>query len=217
VIPPTAPGRYALGVDLVREHVHWFGDEQRIEVEVRSVSRIGILVDPLEASRAVGIARTLTASIPDAELTLLARDPESTRAATGYPAGLDPTVAALRDRPPQLLLAAARHTARRSALTTGRPLDVVVIAGISRLSGSGGRREALALAAVIRSLAQAGVAMVAVESTDPGTQDPVARLTTRALALVDERVEAGAEELLVAAVQEILRAGPSREAARGLP
>jgi hypothetical protein len=211
VIPPLAAGRYSLGVDLVREHVRWFGCEQRLEVEVRRVPTVGILVDADEPSLATAAAVSLTAAVPEAELTLLARDPGSTHAATGYPAQGDPTLAALGEGTVQLLLAATRASGRRAL--DGRVPDVVVVAGTARLSGSAGRREALALAAVIRGLARAGVRMVALGDAEPGQRDPAGRLAARALSLVERRVDPGEDEPLAAAVRELLATGPSRHGA----
>lgn len=39
VLPPAAPGRYALELDLVRDGIGWFGSTRRVEVDVAAPSR----------------------------------------------------------------------------------------------------------------------------------------------------------------------------------
>ena len=204
VIPPSDPGRYSLGLDLVREHVHWFGCELRVDVDVLRVPTVGVLVDPADLSTAVDVARVLTEAVPGARLTLLARDPGSTSAATGYPAAADPTAEALGDPPLRLLLAATRSAGRSVIPQEATSFDLVVVTGAARLAGSAGRREALALAAFMRALERQGVGIVVVGGAESESRDPVGRITTRALRLADGAVAPGAESALAAAVVALL-------------
>ena len=112
VIPPSNPGRYSLGLDLVREHVHWFGCELRVDVDVLRVPTVGVLVDPADLLDRRRCRPCSHRGRAGARLTLLARDPGSTSAATGYPAAADPTAEALGDPPLRLLLAATRSAGR---------------------------------------------------------------------------------------------------------
>jgi FkbM family methyltransferase len=46
---PAVPGRYMLEIDVVREFVRWFGQSERVEVDVRETDRAPLLEVPKEA------------------------------------------------------------------------------------------------------------------------------------------------------------------------
>ena len=173
-------------------------------MDVLRVPTVGVLVDPAGLSTAVDVARVLTEAVPGARLTLLARDPGSTSAATGYPATADPTAEALGDPPLRLLLAATRSAGRSVIPQEATSFDLVVVTGAARLAGSAGRREALALAAFVRALERQGVGIVVVGGAESESRDPVGRITTRALRLADGAVAPGAESALAAVVIALL-------------
>jgi len=79
VLAPSAPGRYRLELDLVHEHVRWFGCELAVEVEVGPRRRLAVMGDE---GAVEGLAELL-AVLPELEpLVLSGSDPPARH---GYP------------------------------------------------------------------------------------------------------------------------------------
>jgi hypothetical protein len=81
VEPPGRFGQYSLDLDLVQEHVRWFGAAITTEVTVRPRRRVGILaVDPEPSVR---LAALLSERLPELEFVLLT--PEDAELRAPYP------------------------------------------------------------------------------------------------------------------------------------
>jgi hypothetical protein len=210
VIPPLAEGDYLLGVDLVREHVAWFGCEQRVPVHVRRVPLVGILVDRGAEADAVAVARALTAMVPQVDITLLAADPAATATATGYQAEVDPVAALAEQSMSRLLPEALGVPTPTRAEPCFEHLDVLVIAGTARLTGASGRRAGVALAAAVQRFRKSGGRVLIVDGEDmDGPNGILGRTSSRAAAAVEGRLRVGADEELAAAVSAALDFGSS--------
>ena len=183
VVPPSTEGRYTLGVDLVREHVHWFGCEERIDVDVRRVPTVGILVDPGDPAPAVEVAAALTELVPEARPVLIARDSGSTGAATGYAADADPMTRQLQASSLRLLLAACR--ASDATADGGTELDIVVVTGMTRLSGSAGRERRWPSRRCCSWFARQNLRILSVGPVGSAPRGLAERVAGRALRLVD--------------------------------
>jgi hypothetical protein len=78
VIPPAEPGAYVVELDLVQEHVRWFGVPATLEVTVVPYRRVGIVA--LDADLALDVAARLTAQRPEQGLVVLVPGDEEIRA-----------------------------------------------------------------------------------------------------------------------------------------
>lgn len=110
---PAAPGRYGLEIDLVHEHVRWFGCAVRVEVVVEGCRRVGLVGDDPGVIHAE-LAR-LAEVAPDLEPVVFMPRSEGLGPdlrVTTHP-GLE---AYLLDRLPKGRLAAARVALRTAAL-----------------------------------------------------------------------------------------------------
>ena len=152
IAPPTA-GDYTLGLDLVREHVRWFGIEQRIDVTVAPRLTVGIVLDDLdEADWAVAVAAFLVDEHPAVTPLLLVRDPGAASARVGYEATHDPH-AALFPGAGVVGILTGLGDARTAALPA---VDALIVDG-DALTGRRGVRAELRHALRLRAARRAGV------------------------------------------------------------
>ena len=171
VLAPPAPGAHTLALDLLHEHVRWFGCVTPVSVEVRPALCLAILGEDDEAATAA--AATLAEVAPSVRPLLLSASPEQTTELYGYHAAQDArsyglgsggkgTVratagalargaallgdAALLRAGARPRLAAPRGTAYLDALLDA---DALVVVGDDGLHGERGEREALQVRAAM--------------------------------------------------------------------
>ena len=87
VASPPTPGRHTLVLDLLHEHVRWFGRELSLEVDVRPTLCVAIL--GVDEDAAAAVAAGLAEVAPDVRPVLLTASPGETTEARGYAAGPD--------------------------------------------------------------------------------------------------------------------------------
>ena len=80
VVAPQQPGDYVLELDLVHEHVRWFGQGPSMAVEVRNRERVAIVAT---AERLPEVVRELGLR-PDVEPVIVLRDPDDRNAYGDY-------------------------------------------------------------------------------------------------------------------------------------
>lgn len=127
VVVPSAAGRYRVEVDLVREHVAWYGAAVSLDVEVAPTRRI-VVTGGFSPYRHLGddliihaVLAALALEVPDHEVVLLADDPDGASRSYGPPSvgGANPLLH--RNRPAGMALALRRIAAlRRDAARVGR-------------------------------------------------------------------------------------------------
>lgn len=128
---PAEPGRYELALDLVREHVRWFGCERWVEVEVLPRRRVGVLAwrrpgeaPELDEAVETALAR-LAESAPQLEPLVLGEDPGALRARFGHEAAEGPRAFLLRGLEPGQRLRPLVH----AAAAVGAPAPAAVPGG----------------------------------------------------------------------------------------
>ena len=111
---PSEPGRYRLAVDLVHEHVRWFGSGFEVEIDVLPRRRLAV-VGPVELDRLPELEPALEPLVLTAEPELLrkryAGDVAPSAAVyllAGLPAGRTPAAVLLGLRTARLVLGAGR-------------------------------------------------------------------------------------------------------------
>jgi hypothetical protein len=173
VLAPQRPGRYRLEIDLIHEHVRWFGVGLDWDVEVGRRRRVAVVGGDGAAAELVGLLEAL----PELELVLLR--PEGAAAGEGHaeapcirgyllgdaPAGRGAFIATVVARSLRLAGAVARSARGRSSslprgggefLTTLRDCELLVLA---ELDAPPHRREHWRVAVMAHAAAALGVPM----------------------------------------------------------
>ena len=187
VLAPSVSGRHVLVLDLLHEHVRWFGRELTVPVEVRHALCLAILgEDDLAAAAAAALAQVAPAVRP----LLLTASPERTTEGRGYAAASDARTYVLGKGGTGRVRAGLGAVARATAL--------VADAGLERL-GARPRLAAPAGVAFLEALGEAGGLLVVARAHPPGErealQERAAMLAARTLGLETIRVRSGAGDL----------------------
>jgi hypothetical protein len=163
---PAEPGRYELALDLVREHVRWFGSECALAIEVLPRRRVGVLAwrrpgeDPeLDEAVAAALAR-LAETKPELEPLVLGEDPGALRARFGHDAAEGPRAFLLRGLEPGQRLRPLVLLPLRSARLRRRPFPEVEALVVVPLPPGAATRDLWALASTARAARAAGVTVV---------------------------------------------------------
>lgn len=165
VLAPPVSGRHTLVLDLLHEHVRWFGCEVSASVEVRPALCLAILGEDEDAATAA--AATLAEVAPSVRPLLLSGEPERTTELHGYRAAPDARSYVLSSGGGGSVRATAGALARGAALLGDAALlragvrarlaaprgtdyldalhdaDALVVVGDAALRGGRGEREAL--------------------------------------------------------------------------
>jgi hypothetical protein len=176
VASPPAAGRHTLVLDLVHEHVRWFGCDLSVDVDVRPTLCIAILgVDEETAA----VAASLAEVAPDVRPLLLTASPGETTEARGYAAAPDARSYVLGD-------AAGGGRLRSAAGAVARATALLGDAGLERL-GARPRLAAPSGAAFLEALHGADALLVAGEARLHGEREALqqraALLAARTLGL----------------------------------
>lgn len=189
--PPVA-GKHTLVLDLLHEHVRWFGCELRVDVEVRQALCVAILAG--DEATALAAAATLAEVAPSVRPLVLAASPERTTELHGYAAaagvreyvlGTGPargrvagTAGALTRTAALIGDAALRRAGRRPRLASPAgtsfldgltEADALLVVGDDTLRGVAGEREALQQRSAVLAAAALGLDVVVVStSEEPG-------------------------------------------------
>jgi hypothetical protein len=223
---PPAAGRHTLLLDLLHEHVRWFGGEVRVEVDVRPALCVAILAG--DEDMALAAAATLAEVAPSVRPLVLAASPERTTELHGYAAAVGVRDYVLGSGPARGRIAGAAGALTRTAALLGdaalrrarrRPrlaspagtsflerlavADALLVVGDETLRGAAGEREALQQRAAVLSASALGLVVVVVSvSEEPG------RILGRMVDTV--KVEQGQE--LASGVAEAVRRLQARRA-----
>jgi hypothetical protein len=164
IAAPAEPGSHRLSLDLVEEHVRWFGCALEADVEVVRRARVVITGENEEAQRLA--AARLGELRPELEPVLLVPDPGTTARRLGYAAAESAHGEVLRPSSPATLRRAAAVVARAGSsdvpfVEAVRGADAVLVVGDPRA-----RRERL-VEKVVRGVAlRLGVPVVEARSPD---------------------------------------------------
>lgn len=222
VLAPPVAGPHALVLDLLHEHVRWFGCELSLQVDVAPALCVAILADEAAAAAA---AAALAEVAPSVRPLVLAPAPARVTQLQGYAAAQDARsyvlgTGAARGR----LFGTAGAVARASALVGDAALrragrrprfaahggtvflegleeaDALLVVGDAALGGEQGEREALQQRSAIAAATALGLDVVLV-ARDTGDARPTRRVLGRAL----DTVVANGEDWLALAVAEAVR------------
>jgi hypothetical protein len=83
VLAPDAPGSYRVEIDLIHEHVGWFGAAAECRIEVTPARRIAVIGDDADVRRTL----TVLEKVPELEPVILRRAPKE--GPEGYPEAPD--------------------------------------------------------------------------------------------------------------------------------
>ena len=167
---PATAGRYRVEVELIQQHVRWFGGTDGCDVVVRRARRIAIVGD----DDTVADIAVLLETFPELEFVRLRRTPS--RTPSGYPEAPDGRAYLFDDaRPGRLafgatllwrslrLRAGPTPAAARELVGTLRDCDLLVVAG---LDGPQQRRERWALGVTERTARSLGVRVAVTANPD---------------------------------------------------
>jgi hypothetical protein len=201
VLPPEQPGRYRLDVDLVHEHVSWFGAGAALEVEVVPRRRAAVAGGPDE------LAQTLDTLLwrPEVEPVLLrAGEPGDERFGTPQLEGLRRFLLGAPEEPLPRRTTVARtlRLLRRARLHPGErepgrfltDLDAstaVIVAGPDWEAHAPASRELWRLAATVAAARLAGRRVLRTTEIAPGAATLHDRALARLVARLAEPVPAG--------------------------
>lgn len=184
---PAVAGSHVLVLDLLQEHVRWFGCEVRQQVEIEPVLALALLGDTTETAHRAAAA--LAAVAPDVRPIVLSPSPAETTELHGYEAGVDVrayvlgegrrgvrgtagtlgragalvTDAALGRLGRRPRVAAPRGAAYLDALTEA---DALLVVGDATLRGANGRREALQQLSAVLAASTLGLRIAVVSTSD---------------------------------------------------
>ena len=185
VLAPSLPGPHMLILDLLHEHVRWFGTEVTTPVEVRASLTVALLGEDDQAARLAAAA--LAELAPDVRPLLLAASPTSASELHGYGAahdargyvlgpgrtGIRGAVGAVGRAGALLGDAALRRAGRQPRLASREgsafldalmDADALIVAGDAALRGDHGEREALQQVSALLSASTLGLAVVVVST-----------------------------------------------------
>ena len=181
VMPPSSPGRYRLELDLVHEHVCWFGCGVSFEVEVRARRRVAVTGDSF------GVCEALDLLALDPEIEPFVLEPgEPLEARFGQPRMrglrpflLDGTSRAAAVARSARVLAAARtghgvDAATRRSLRMLASCELLVVSGPDWEADARPKREAFRLATTILAARASSTPVAVIRGTS--LPDGVARL-----------------------------------------
>jgi hypothetical protein len=191
VLPPDEPGRRRLEVDLVHEHVRWFEQPARLDVEVRARRRIAV------AGAGEALERVLDKLVESPELEpfvlLPGREPVPGLGDVPQAAGLRGYIVG-SDRP-QSLSRALVNTGRvlaepRRYLPELADAELLIVAGPDWEPGAPATRELLRLAATATAARRLGVPVVFAGDPAPDADGTADRLLRAAVLRLGRRTAA---------------------------
>ncbi len=162
VAAPPYAGPWLLELDLVHEHVRWFGCGVRLPIEVKPLRRVAIVGGDERRLRAVAVA--VADLLPGVEPLLLADDPAGAAERVGYPAapnardqilGGEAGRARIATRGAQLIATAAARRSSTDAVRALAGVDALV-----DLGRNGAARERLAHRSLILAARARGIPVV---------------------------------------------------------
>ena len=199
VLAPPAPGLHTLVLDLLHEHVRWFGCDTSSPVDVRPAPCLAILGESEDAATAA--AAVLAEIAPSVRPLLLTASPGRTTELHGYPAATDARsyvldgaqgtrgIAGGLTRGAALVVDAAlgRLGARpRLAAPAGvafldalRRADALLVVGDEARRGARGEREALQIRAALLAARTLGLETHVIPSVVDGIPDAVQDVARR--------------------------------------
>lgn len=225
VLAPPVPGAHTLVVDLLHEHVRWFGCEASASVDVEPALCVAILGDE---QRATAAAAALAEVAPSVRPVVLGPAPERTTELKGYAAAPDArgyvlgtgyrrgrvlgTAGALARAGALVGDAALQRVGRRPLLTAGggtfldglQQADALLVVGDEVLRGERGKREALQQRAAILAAFALGLSVVLV-STSTANSGGVGWIIGRAVETV--RADRGIEAAMADAIRLLRHPG----------
>jgi len=170
VAAPPRPGLWVLELDLVHEHVRWFGCSLRIPVEVTPLRKIGLVGGDEQRLRAV--ATVAADLLPGVEPLVLAPDAGGAAERTGYEAAPDASEYVLHAGPGRartalraigLVAAAGARRAGVQPPVARVPLDALAtVDALLDLGRDGSPRERLAHRALVLAAKGLGLPVVVV-------------------------------------------------------
>jgi hypothetical protein len=217
VTAPPRPGRHALVLDLVHEHVRWFGCETVVDVDVLPMTRLAIVAD--EEAGLAPAAAVVTSELPSIAPVLFASDPQAVRERLGYE-----TAPAARTSAPDRLGSLLRGAAivkdarfpRSAAGDTPFLRELgrcggLLVAGDRALRGRDGMRESWYQAVTLFAASSLGLPITVVATgRDQGSaaRHPLAELALRRATVIRPRPGESLEDALVPAVRDLGRRVP---------
>jgi hypothetical protein len=192
VLPPSEPGRRTLEIDLVHEHVRWFGRPARLDVEVRAPRRVAV------AGMGQALERVLDEFLdhPEVEPVVL-RPGEPVPTAWGHAqlGGLRPYLVGT-ERPvalPRVLWRSARILATPRRFLPGlEQCERLIVAGPDWDAGAPVSRELLRLAVTLAAARRLGTPVALAADPAPEAGGLVDRLLRAAIARLGKDGAAGA-------------------------
>jgi hypothetical protein len=192
VLAPPLSGTHTLVLDLLHEHVRWFGCELPVAVAVRPARCVAILAE--DESVAAAAAAALAEVAPAVRPLVLSAGPARVTELHGYAAAPEPrgyvlgsrdgrngalgTAGALTRAAALLGDAALRRVGRRARLAGPEGVayldgltdaDALLVVGDQALRGARGEREALQQGAALAAASALGLAVVVVSTSErPG-------------------------------------------------
>ena len=191
VLPPDEPGRRTLEIDLIHEHVRWFEQPARLELDIRARRRVAV------AGAGPALERVLDKLVesPELEPFLLRADSQPVDGLGDLPQAPGLRAQIVGDRHPQTVPRALVNAARvlaepRRFLPALADAELLIVAGPDWKPGAPVSRELLRLAATAAAARRLGVPVLYAGDPAPGVHDPADRLLRAAALRLGRRTAA---------------------------